>query len=229
MTPRRPSRLARQAAARLAVALLGALGAGCASYPDGPISAEPPEFELRLGPGDRIRISVWGEEKLQHDVEVGPDGAIAFPLIGDVGVVGFTLNELRVELAQRIKALVVDPVVSVALLETRSAVVHVAGEVVRPGVVSYVRGATALGAIQAAGGFLAGTADLSDVRVIRDRMNARQAYGMDVEEVLAGERTDMFLMPGDVVYVPPRLLTRWDRWWRQAGFFTDPLDPLTGR
>lgn len=225
MTTRRPSpRLAS-----LAVALLGALGAGCASYPDGPISAEPPEFELRLGPGDRIRISVWGEEKLQHDVEVGPDGAIAFPLIGDVGVVGFTLNELRVELAQRIKALVVDPVVSVALLETRSAVVHVAGEVVRPGVVSYVRGATALGAIQAAGGFLAGTADLADVRVIRDRMNARQAYGMDVEEVLAGERTDMFLMPGDVVYVPPRLLTRWDRWWRQAGFFTDHLDPLTGR
>ena len=92
-----------------------------------------------------------------------------------------------------------------------------------------MRGATALGAIQAAGGFLAGTADLADVRVIRDRMNARQAYGMDVEEVLAGERTDMFLMPGDVVYVPPRLLTRWDRWWRQAGFFTDPLDPLTGR
>ncbi|MCW8141460.1 MAG: polysaccharide export protein [Planctomycetota bacterium] len=206
-----------------------ALLAGCAGLPAPPAAAEPPPVELRLGPGDRVRVSVWGEEKLQHDLEVAPDGAIAFPLIGDVAVVGLTLDELRIELAQRIKALVVDPVVSVGLLETRSAVVHVAGEVVRPGVVSFVRGASVLGAVQAAGGFLPATADLQAVRVVRDRMGERQAYEVDLEAVLAGEAPDAWLVPGDVVYVPPRLVTRWDRWWRQGGFFTRPIDPHTGR
>jgi polysaccharide biosynthesis/export protein len=198
--------------------------AGCSGLQPPPPQLEPPPFEFRIGPGDRLRISVWGEEKLQHDVEVGPDGAIAFPLIGDVQVVGLTLNELRVELAQRIKALVVDPVVSISLLETRSTMVHVLGEVVRPGAVTYVRGATVLGAIQAAGGFKAPTADLREVHVIRDRMGQRAAYGVDLEAVLDGDGPDLWLVPGDVVYVPPRLLTRWDRWWRQAGPFGDPVD-----
>jgi polysaccharide biosynthesis/export protein len=209
----------------LALALLASAG-GCASYQEPPSEPDPPPFELRLGPGDRIRVSVWGEDRLAHDVEVGPDGSISFPLIGDVQVVGLTLDELRVEVAQRIKALVVDPVVSVSLLEIRSALVHVLGEVVRPGPVSYVRGATSLGAVQAAGGYLAPTADLAGVRVIRDRMGARVAFEVDLEDVLAGEANDMWLMPGDVVYVPPRLLTRWDRWWRQASPFAEPVDLL---
>lgn len=220
----------RQAPRALCLATLMLLPLqGCQGLPPPPPATEPPPFEFRLGPGDRVRVSVWGEEKLQHEVEVGPDGAIAYPLIGDVQVAGLTLDELRIEVAQRIKALVVDPVVSVALLETRSTVVHVLGEVARPGVVTYVRGASVLGAIQAAGGYLPATAELEEVRVIRDRMGARQAYGVDVEAVLAGETTDMWLVPGDVVYVPPRLVSRWDRWWRQGGMFTNPIDPHTGR
>lgn len=201
----------------------------CQGLPPPPPATAPPPFEFRLGPGDRVRVSVWGEDKLQHEVEVGPDGAIAYPLIGDVQVAGLTLDELRIEVAQRIKALVVDPVVSVALLETRSTVVHVVGEVARPGVVTYVRGASVLGAVQAAGGFLPATAALDEVRVVRDRMGARQAYALDLEAVLAGDTADMWLVPGDVVYVPPRLVSRWDRWWRQGGFFTTPIDPQTGR
>lgn len=220
----------RPAALPLHLCLLAlALLTGCQGLPPPPPATEPPPFEFRLGPGDRVRVSVWGEEKLLHEVEVGPDGAIAYPLIGDVQVAGLTLDELRIEVAQRIKALVVDPVVSVALLETRSTVVHVVGEVVRPGVVTYVRGASVLGAIQAAGGFLPATADLEEVRVIRDRMGARQAYGLDLEAVLAGDAPDMWLVPGDVVYVPPRLVSRWDRWWRQGGPFGGRIDPATGR
>jgi polysaccharide export outer membrane protein len=209
---------------RLGLLLVAALATGCSSLQPPPPQVQPPEYEFRIGPGDRLRVSVWGEEKLQQDVEVGPDGLIAFPLIGDVQVVGLTLNELRVELAQRIKALVVDPVVSVSPLETRSTLVHVVGEVHRPGAVTYVRGATVLGAVQAAGGFKAPTADLGEVHVVRDRMGQRAAYGVDLHAVLAGEGPDMWLLPGDVVYVPPRLLTRWDRWWRQFGPFGDPVD-----
>lgn len=217
-------RAGRGAIATLALSLVCALAGGCQGPPAPPESATPPELELRLGPGDRLRVSVWGEERLEHELEVGPAGAVSFPLIGDVALAGLTLDEARVELAQRLRASVlVDPVVSVAVLEIRSHLVHVTGEVRKPGPVAYVRGATALGAIQAAGGWRPGRADLGDVVVVRDRMREAEVWVVDVEGVLRGEARDVWLLPGDVVHVPTRLLTRWERFWRQALPWAEPL------
>jgi polysaccharide export outer membrane protein len=209
---------------RLAWALVGLLLAGCGSLPAPPIDPEPPPFEFRLGPGDRISVTVWGEKELQQELELGPDGAVAFPLIGDVDLAGLTPDEARIELAKRLRASYVDPVVSVALKEMRSHVIHVAGEVERPGSVPYVRGATVLGALQAAGGFKPATADLEGVRLLRTRLSEPSAFEVDVDAVLSGAASDAWLLPGDVVYVPPRTLTRWNRWWRQAFPWSDPVD-----
>lgn len=210
---------------RLLLALLPGLAlAGCGGLPTPPAADAPPEFEFRLGPGDRVRASLWGEQQLDREVEVGPDGVVSLPLIGDVRIQGLTLDEARVEIAQRYRAVLTDPVVSIEMLEMRSHVVHVMGEVARPGSVPYVRGATALGAIMAAGGALPATADLGDVRIVRDRMGATAAFALDADAVLAGEASDAWLLPGDLVYVPARLLSRWDRWWRQAVPWADPVD-----
>jgi protein involved in polysaccharide export with SLBB domain len=209
---------------RLAFLLLLMCTSGCSSLQPPPAEDQPAPFEFRLGPGDKIRVNVWGEKELHQDLELGPDGSAAFPLIGDVAMAGLTLDETRVELAKLLKAEYVNPVVSVALLEMRSHVIHVLGEVARPGSVPYVRGATALGAILAAGGPLTATADLSQVHVVRTRLSKPAAYGLDLEALLAGESFDMWLLPGDTVYVPTRLLTRWNRWWRQAWPWSDPVD-----
>ena len=202
--------------ALLGALLLALLGSGCTALAEPPLlEAGPPAFEFRLGPGDRVQVDVWGETKLRQELVLGPDGVVSFPLIGDLNLSGKTLDEARVELAQRLRAGYVDPVVSVALLEMRSHVLHVLGEVARPGTIPYVRGATVLAAILAAGGHLDATAELSEVRVIRARTGTPIAYGLDLEAVLRGERSDMWLVPGDSVYVPPRALARWDRFWDQ--------------
>ncbi|RMG17779.1 MAG: polysaccharide export protein [Planctomycetota bacterium] len=208
---------------RLAPALLLLL-AGCTTLAPPPEESAPPPFEFRLGPGDRISVSVWGEKDLHRELVLGPDGAAAFPLIGSVQLAGLTPDEARVELAKRLRSSYVDPVVSVSLLESRSHVIHVAGEVALPGSVPFVRGATVLGVLGAAGGFLPATAALDQVRVIRARLNDPHAFQVDVEAILAGQAWDMWLLPGDVVYVPPRTLTRWNRWWRQAWPWSDPVD-----
>lgn len=211
---------------RFVLLLLLLCASGCASLPPPPAEDQPAPFEFRLGPGDRIRVHVWGEKELHQDLELGPDAAVAFPLIGDVDMAGLTLDEARVEFAKRLKAEYVDPVVSVSLLEMRSHVIHVLGEVARPGSVPFVRGGTVLGAILAAGGPLSATADLSEVHVVRTRLSKPVAYGLDVEALLNGERFDMWLLPGDTVYVPARLLTRWNRWWRQAFPWSEPVDEI---
>ena len=169
-------------------------------------------------------MNVWGEQQLKQELELGPDGVVSLPLIGDANLGGFTLDEARVDLAQRLKAGYVDPIVTITLLEMRSHVVHVLGEVVRPGTVPYVRGATVLGALQAAGGFRPATANTGEVRVIRNRMAQPEGYAIDLDEVLTGAIQDMWLLPGDSVYVPPRALTKWSRWWRQAMPWGDGAD-----
>jgi polysaccharide biosynthesis/export protein len=218
------SAIARAGGALLLLALvLLALG-GCQTYFDAPVEAEPAPFEFRFGPGDRIHVSVWGEKEFQLDLQLGPDGSIAVPLVGDVQLGRLTLDEARVELAKRLKAGYVDPTVSVSLVEMRSHVIHVAGEITNPGTVAYVRGATVVAAIQASGGAKEGIADLSAVRVIRTRTFKPVAYELDLEAVLSGERADMWLLPGDTIYVPTRLLARWNRWWRLFWPWSDPLD-----
>jgi polysaccharide export outer membrane protein len=198
---------------------------GCASAPPPPHEDRAPEFEFRLGAGDVVHLSVFGEEEtLERDLAVGPDGNASLPLIGAVPLAGLTLDEARFEIRQRlVDTVLVEPVVSLSLVDMRSHVVQVVGEVERPGSVPFVRGASVLGALQAAGGPRAASADLGDVRVVRGRMSDPQAYTVDVEAVLAGEARDMWLLPGDLIYVPTRLLHRWERWWRQALPWADPL------
>jgi polysaccharide export outer membrane protein len=43
-----------------------------------------PDRSYKVLPGDILQISVWGEENLQGEVLVRPDGGISFPLCGDI-------------------------------------------------------------------------------------------------------------------------------------------------
>ena len=215
-----------QTTLRCAAACLLACLLGCSSAPAPPVLERAPEFEFRLGSGDVVRLSVFGEEEtLEQDLTVGPDGSASLPMIGVVPLAGRTLDEARVEIAQRLSdTVLVDPVVSLSLVEMRSHVVQVTGEVYRPGAVPFVRGASLGGALQAAGGPRRASADLSAVRVVRGRMRADPtAYELDLEAVLRGEAPDMWLLPGDLIHVPTRTLHRWENWWRQALPWAEPL------
>jgi polysaccharide export outer membrane protein len=48
----------------------------------------------RIQPGDQLAITVWGEAELTTPVIVRPDGALSFPLVGDLGAAGRTPTEL---------------------------------------------------------------------------------------------------------------------------------------
>lgn len=199
-----------------------ALLSGCVAYTEKPREANPAPFEFRLGPGDRIGVSVWKED-LQLETEIGPDGAISFPLVGRVELSGLTLDEARVQLATRLTTHVKSPTVTITLKEMRSKVIHVMGEVARPGSVPFVRGANVISAIQAAGSYIPATANIGEVRVVRDRVTTPRVFRVDLEKIAAAEDTDMYLEPGDLVYVPPRGITSWDRAVRQF-FGADPSE-----
>lgn len=208
---------------RLGLALVVAcVASGCVAYSPKPNEAQPAPFEFRLGAGDRIGVSVWKED-LTLETEVGPDGAISFPLIGRVELGGKTLDEARVHVATLLTAHLKAPTVTVTLKEMRSKVIHVMGEVSRPGSVPFVRGANVVSAIQAAGSYIPATADTSAVRVIRDRVTTPRVFRVDLDRIVAAEDTDVYLEPGDLIFVPPSGLTTWDRGVRQF-FGCDPSE-----
>jgi polysaccharide biosynthesis/export protein len=60
----------------------------------------------RLQPGDVVAVSVWKESELQREVLVRPDGALTFPLAGEIDVDGKTVEQLRVDLVERLSSAV---------------------------------------------------------------------------------------------------------------------------
>jgi polysaccharide biosynthesis/export protein len=79
--------------------------------------------------------------------------------------------------------------------------VYVLGAVTEPRLVPYREGLSVAGAVAGAYGTLKG-AYISHVAVVRGALAQPQLTVVDLKRVLRGEASDMFLQPGDIVYVP---------------------------
>src|SRR5262249_48700706 len=120
----------------------------------------------RLGPADVLDISVWKEDGLKKETVVRPDGAISFPLIGDVQAAGRTVSEVRDEIGKRLSRYIPEPTVSVLVLRVASNRFYVIGRVNKPGDFAIGRYVDVLQALALAGG-LTPFADPRGIRVIR--------------------------------------------------------------
>lgn len=59
--------------------------------------------DLLLSIGDRLTFSVIGVPDIQRDAEIGLDGTLFLPLIGNLPASGMTLREFRASLEQRLR------------------------------------------------------------------------------------------------------------------------------
>jgi polysaccharide export outer membrane protein len=97
-------------------------------------SAPAVSGEYQVGPGDVLQVLVYGNEDISRSPTVQPNGTIALPLLGDVGVVGLTLPEIQRKLTTLLaKDFLVNPQVEVKVKEYQSQFVSVVGEVNIPG------------------------------------------------------------------------------------------------
>lgn len=149
------------AAALAAATLTGPAGAAMAQPPSGastaagvatPAPAASVSPSYLLGPGDHIRLTVFGEPDLSGEFQIGPSGSVALPLIGDVKAAGVTTADFQGSLTSAyMKGLLVNPKVSVELLTFRP--FFILGEVSKPGSYPYTSDLTVFNAVATAGGF----------------------------------------------------------------------------
>jgi polysaccharide export outer membrane protein len=136
-------------------------------------------------------------------VLVRPDGGFSFPLAGDVSAIGKTVEELRLELTQRLGKLIPDAFVTVAVQEIRGNKVYVIGQVNRPGEFVVNPRIDVMQALSLAGGTTA-FASPNDIFVLRREAGAQRRLPFNFGDVTRGKQLDqnILLRSGDVVVVP---------------------------
>jgi polysaccharide export outer membrane protein len=159
----------------------------------------------RLGPADEIAIRVAGQPEYTLDrVKVSPTGSVYHPLLGDLEVAGMTVPRLTERLSKDLSEYLINPKVSVALLEANSAKIGVLGDVIHPGILVMNKPMNVLEAITASGG-IADTGDKSGVTVLRQLRDGRaQTFKVNVKRILegkAGVEENVSLQSGDTVIV----------------------------
>lgn len=155
--------------------------------------ATEPISEYILGPGDRLRVTVFGQQDLSGEFSVSGNGTIALPLIGEVASRDVTVDELSQRIARKLKPdYLVNPRISVEVLNFRP--FFIIGEVKNPGSYSYQHGMTVVNAVALAGGYT--------YRARRGRVLIKRAKGDVRTEKRANEGT--YVLPGDVIRVPER-------------------------
>jgi len=107
----------------------------------------------RLGPGDVIQIhAVEAEEMSDKPIRIGPDGYINLPTVGRVKVSDRTTEQVQADIVGRLKRLIVNPDVTVMVVETHSHPISVMGAVKTPGVFELQGRRTLLEIMSLAGG-----------------------------------------------------------------------------
>lgn len=105
-----------------------------------------------LGPGDTIRIQVYGEPDLDVQTQISDTGILSYPFLGDIRINGATVGQLHSTITNGLQGdYLIDPRVTVSILQYRN--FYVNGEVQRPGGFSFQPGLTVRKAISLAGGF----------------------------------------------------------------------------
>lgn len=114
--------------------------------------AAPDRNATRLGPNDRVRITVFGQPTLTGEYTLDGNGVLAFPLIGNVPASGSTTAELQRAITAKLDPdYLRNPSVSAEVVTRRP--FYVIGEVLKPGNYPYVTDMTAINAVAMAGGF----------------------------------------------------------------------------
>jgi protein involved in polysaccharide export with SLBB domain len=91
------------------------------------------EIGYKLGPGDVLQISTWGDLENQFEVMVNPQGTILIPTVGEIAVAGKSLPEGRSRITEKIWQKYKKSEISVNLAELRKFRVYLTGEVKNPG------------------------------------------------------------------------------------------------
>lgn len=162
--------------------------------------------------GDQLDVFVWGEERMQRQVLVQPDGTFAFPLAGTIRADGRNVSDIADEIRGRIALnyVAAPPDVTVTVRETDGTRFYVLGKVRTPGSFTSGSAPNILQALSMAGG-VAEFADTGGAVIMRQTPTGQVMERVRLSKLLKGSRsldTGALATPlptlqsGDVLLIP---------------------------
>lgn len=159
-----------------------------------------------VGPGDRLKLVLWGLQQLQQEIEVTAEGRLFVPRAGVFDAGGKSLAQLRSAVEGRLHALYPGLQSALTLSRPRTFLVHVTGAVARPGTYAASPLVRVSAMLPRAGGALP-NGSLRRVEIRRSGV-AEPIHADLVRFTLFGQLDeDPQLLDGDTLFVPTRQLT----------------------
>jgi len=164
-----------------------------------------PRAAYRIHQGDKLSVKFFYQPELNEvSLVVRPDGFISLQMIDDLQVEGLTVAELKNRVEKEYAEILLEPIISVTILEFVAPRVYIGGQINKPGRYDLRDGQTLVQMIFLAGGF---TRDANLKLVVRARPDGKggwQYQSANVSKILnrKGTEQDLMLEDGDYIFVP---------------------------
>lgn len=208
----------------LVVATLS-VAVGCTTIPRMPPEAAPGDY--RIQPGDTVEFLLYREQaptvQTPLRLTVQPDGKVMIPYVGPLHAAERTSKDFFGEVCIRLKEIFNSPIVPhFSLTVYQSRTVQVLGFVRTPGQFALTNAMRATDALARAGGLRLPEAAPNSTLLLRRCEETETSYHIQFSDILSSKdpKTNLELMPGDVIYVPPTPFRK------VALFLEDILSPI---
>lgn len=161
------------------------------------------EANVAIGPGDVLDVEVFDTPELSMSAAyVSNDGAVTLPVLGVVNVYGLNVNQAarKIEAALRARGIMLQPHVTVSIVENVSQDASLLGEVKVPGVYPTAGGRRLLDLIALAGGLGPGAGKIVSIAHRDDPAHPLIIHIVPKAEDLGSQRNPV-IRPGDTVMV----------------------------
>ncbi|MBU2541273.1 MAG: polysaccharide export protein [Candidatus Omnitrophica bacterium] len=168
-------------------------------------------LKYTLGPEDVVEITVMRHPEFSGVYPINLEGKIQYKFVGDIEVTGLTKKELEEKIKELVANFIISPEINITILDYKSKVIYVLGEVARPGKY-YMRSENIPvreAVVQAGLPTLA--AAMRKCELITPSENGKgKKKKVDLYSILYGGelKKNIEMKPGDVFYVPATVMAK---------------------
>jgi protein involved in polysaccharide export with SLBB domain len=164
-------------------------------------TASPAPSEYVLGPGDEVRIQIWGVIDFAGNQTLDRNGQINLPKIGAITLGGVQVKDLETVLKKQVATVYNNVSLNATLGKLRGITVYVVGQANQPGTYNLNSLSTLINAVFASGGPNVN----GSMRQIELKRGGKTVTTLDLYDFISkGDKSkDAALQPGDVIMIPP--------------------------
>lgn len=162
----------------------------------------PVPADYILGPGDVLRIQLYGKSNSTVTATIDNEGMITLDSLGPLSLAGLSYDEAKELIRSTVKERMIGMEAAVSMSELRSIQIFVVGEAYKPGAYTVSSLSTVSQALFASGG----VSEIASLRAIQVKRGGDTLATFDLYKLLTqgDAQNDVRLQSGDVVFIPTR-------------------------